>query len=501
MSSNQIELVFNREIRGADLNTLRNGANWRVHWTPAVTTGSYIAGNTYTSTPGTLQRYQWKNVCIQISGRNFLTGAVGTDIRGYTQQDINERRVSAGGWISNTAAPNAYALQKGEYVNIEALQAKGYGINGTLVVQLLNNGNNIRDWADNPLGNKSWTAIFKPHLGQVFRSKEVGVYIYADNPVAKSSLEIAGAYIDQILSNKNTITTLNGTKYDRVGQRLADGLVNMSGGLQIIAYGNHAYMQPGLRNTYNTNYQYYLYVEGFGGSVAQTTEFNLLRDFTFTRYDNYFILGHEFGHSLETAMQQYASQLYSDIGTLYTRAKNTGKWLATYPGSNRAEYWATLSNIWHGTDWESTTGMNDGTWTPVVTREELIRHDPEGFELCKKVYFNGNLNMNYNDGTPVEVSDWQLLAPIKHPDYPDDIKFESENDLIKWGFTFPYSWHEEDPAFMWTSWSTINQFGLKMRPDGINFEGYDWLQVPNYNPFRTPPGVVNPKSAPPVTTD
>ena len=43
---------------------------------------------------------------------------------------------------------------------------------------------------------------FKPYLGQAYRSEKAGVYVYADNDVKRSSLELAGAYIDIILSNE-----------------------------------------------------------------------------------------------------------------------------------------------------------------------------------------------------------------------------------------------------------------------------------------------------------
>lgn len=68
------------------------------------------------------------------------------------------------------------------------------------------------------------------------------------------------------------------------------------GGLSIIADGEHAYMQPHLISYYSN---FGLYVEGFGGGVAQTTETNVLRNRSKTRYKDEFILGHEFGHTIE----------------------------------------------------------------------------------------------------------------------------------------------------------------------------------------------------------
>lgn len=104
------------------------------------------------------------------------------------------------------------ALEKGEYIDVEKLMSeRGAGIDGTLTVKLVNGGDKICDWADNALGDVNNEAVFKPYLGQAYRSEKAGVYVYADNDVKRSSLELAGAYIDIILSNET----------DNIGQKIA----------------------------------------------------------------------------------------------------------------------------------------------------------------------------------------------------------------------------------------------------------------------------------------
>src|SRR5699024_5025160 len=145
-------------------------------------------------------------------------------------------------------------------------------------------GDSIVDWDDNPLGEKEFDVAFKPYFGKIKRSDEVGVYIYADNDVEEETIEMASRFVDEILSNRT------------YGQKIGDGITYNDGGLAIIAYGNHAYMQPHLRAGYSHSG---LFVEGFGGGVAQTTEANVIRDRRTTRYKDEFILGHEFGHTIE----------------------------------------------------------------------------------------------------------------------------------------------------------------------------------------------------------
>ena len=476
ISANQVEVIFNREVR--DLDALRNVDNWQITWTKdgqeTVFKGS--EGDT-ALTP---QRYQWKTLTFQLgnpedggSNVNLSTGSIGSSIMGFTEKDLED----APEWLANDSEleVSETALEKGEYINVEIMmEERNAGIDGTLTVEVIANGDQMCDWADNPLGNNSWEVAFKPYLGQAYRSPITGVYVYGDNDVQRSSLELAGAYIDQILSNET----------DDIGQRIADSVVRNNGGAQIIAYNHHAYQQPDMRNAYgNDMYMRYLYVEGFGGGICQTSEANLLRDLTHTRYKGEFILGHEFAHTIHYATPIYAPEIYEAIESAYEsrgyeRSDGTdgsNRWPEdTYAGSNSAEYFATLSNIWHGTMRESASGTWDGTLSPINTREELYRYDPQGYELMKMVYFNGDTGLTYTDGTEVEAE-------------------STDDEILKWGCTFSDDLKEAYPEAKWYHWAAANEYDFNAEdPEGpgIPLTG-DQI---NYNPYLGEPGVENPNA-------
>ncbi len=473
ISRNQIEVVFNREVR--DLDALRTNANWAIDWVKDGKTTTFSGEEGETAI--TVQRYQWKTLTFLLGDpdeekntTNLSTGSIGSSIMGFTKKDLEDPPE----WLANDpdVKVSDTALEKGGYIDVDTLiSERGAGIDGTLTVKAVSGGDAMCDWADNPLGNGSWEVKFRPYLGQAYRSKKAGVYVYGDNDVKKSSLELAGAYIDIILSNKT----------DHIGQKLADGMVKDNLGAQIIAYGHHAYQQPDLRYAYgNDLYMRYLYVEGFGGGICQTTESNLLRDIAYTRYKGEFILGHEFAHTLHSASEVYLPELFQAIldtynGRNYDRDDGSSRWPDdSYAGSNEYEYFATLSNIWHGTMRESASGTWDGTLSPINTREELYRYDPKGYELMKKIYYNGRTNLFYSDGTKVKV------------DADDD-------DVLKWGSTFPESMTKKYPEAKWIHWAAANEYDFD--PDNPEGPGIPLAKDKiNYNPYYNEPGVENPDS-------
>ena len=372
ISDSEVEIVFNREV--ASLAEAESRASYRVSWTPYAAEGEAEAQEVTFR----VSRYQWKTVTLTLRGDvvdDLYEGAVGTEYWGFTQKDLDE----GGDYLKadGEVQVNPNALEKGQYVDMDHMAAV---LNGNLSVQIVGN---ITDWAGNRVAGRKYDVVSKPWLGPVMRTPRAGVYVYADRAVEKSSVELAARYIDEILANET------------YGQKIADGITKLHAGLAIIAYGHHAYMQPGMRDVYGANSHQYLYVEGFGGGIAQTTESNVLRDKTFTRYDNEFILGHEFGHTIHlSGMEIYCPELYQEVEDTYEAvAGGKGLWGNSYAGSNVEEYFATLSDIWHGTMRESTDGTFNGTWGPVNTREELERYDIDGFNLMKKVYENGSETM------------------------------------------------------------------------------------------------------------
>ena len=259
-------------------------------------------------------------------------------------------------------------LKKGEYADSSHAE-----INGSIKLKVT--GSNIVDWDGNSLGTKEYAVALKPYFTKIKRTNTAGIYIYASERVKTETIELCSSYVDEMLSNKT------------YGQKIADGITYNGGGLSIIAEGEHAYMQPHLRSYYSN---FGLYVEGFGGGIAQTTEINVLRIKSRTRYKNEFILGHEFGHTIEmTGIRFGLPKLYDEVGEIYEKVIKAGLWANSYAGSNRNEYFATLANTWFSIMSESVKGNWDGTRGPVNTREELYRYDIDGYNLMKKVYYNG----------------------------------------------------------------------------------------------------------------
>jgi hypothetical protein len=148
---------------------------------------------------------------------------------------------------------------------------------------------------------------------------------------------------------------------------------------------------------------------------------------------------------------------------------------------------------------ESSDGTNNGTWTPCNTREELLRYDPEGFDFFKSIFYNGDPGLWYlgKVGDPafkVELADWKKLG------------LANENELLKWGCTFPASLANNpytgtiNQQVKWISWDVTNYFNIGLRkvaddnPNKFDFVGYDFYppEKINYHPFLIPPYVNKP---------
>ena len=140
-----IEVKFNRELR--DINAAATASNWRV-----LRDGTPL--NVSVRGP-----YQWKTVTLRASG--LTVGNFGNNFRGFTQEDIDERKVSAGGWISNSETPSTTALEKGQFIGLDEAIERGAGLNGVITVEFAGN-TDICDWAGNKLEETMHTAEFRP---------------------------------------------------------------------------------------------------------------------------------------------------------------------------------------------------------------------------------------------------------------------------------------------------------------------------------------------------
>ena len=554
IAENQIEIKFNREVK--DMSALYNISNWKVQ-------RSADGGANWSDVSGVTMAggYLWRAITLQIStsGDNtsnvqaFTAGSFGRSFRGFTQEDINERKVSAGGWIADDQPPSPTALKMGQYVGIEdAIDEYGAAMNGMFRVQYLGDSP-VRDWAGNQIpAAKSYLADFKPWVGNVYRSPLTGVYIYGDVGVPKDVLILSGMYYDLGFTNNlykeyaewpggepyTAEELFTSSKYDRPGQRIADFAVKQSGGMLVVAEGQHPNQQPERRGQQAGSYHSGLYVEGWGGNIFQDQANNITRDYSMTRYKNEYLLYHEGGHGIDsyTVPNSYAPWVNTNITDAHNTAtsgknerryydeNNVGAYL-----SSRVEYVSTVATYWHGCSRESKDGTNDGTWTPVSNRWEFYRYDPWGFEAFKRLFWSGDPGLWYENrvGDPfyrVLPGDWKYLQhddelnqylTLKSGLYGrgETLKIDCEDALIAWGCTVfetlrqdAYTGHT-NPLFNWISWATPMIYDITTKKssnpqfpnNNMGFMGGvlyypDSSEPKNYlNPFLRPGGVKKPK--------
>ena len=499
IAENQIEIKFNREVK--DISALYDIENWKVQH-------SYDGGISWKDVEHRMDRfggYLWRAITLEIRDISLTAGAFGRSFRGFSQEDINKRKMSAGGWIADTQTPSPTALEKGQYIDLnEAINEHGATINGMFRI-IFTGKTPVRDWAGNELHTGTHTLKFMPWVSNVYRSPLTGIYVYGDTDVSKEILILSGMYLDLQFTNnlhKEYALWPSGIPYtqaelseyaiwDKPGQRIADFATRQGGGMLVVAEGQHSNQQPERRGQQANNFHSGLYVEGWGGNIFQDQANNITRDFSMTRYKNEFLLYHEGGHGIDsyTGANSYAPWIFTNINSAHNAARsqengrryydenNVGAYLA-----NRVEYVSTGSTYWHGTMRESKDGTNDGTWTPVSNRWELFRYDPWGFEAFKRLFWSGDLGLWYENkvGNPnyrVLPGDWKYLQydealnaylTLQHGLYGEgeQLKIDSENALIAWGCTVfetlrndPYN-NYHNHAVNWVSWATPSIYDI-----------------------------------------
>jgi len=227
---------------------------------------------------------------------------------------------------------------------------------------------NIMDSEGQSVEKGVHNVIQKDYFTQLYIS-QTGIKIYAVKDIKLESLQKAGRMVDLMLNKRRDI---------------ANTITEKEGGLSILAYGEHAYMQPDLRFEYNPKY---LYVEGFGGEVAQCTECNLERNKNFTHYPNESILVHEFAHTIHlTGIKNGDPEFFQRIEDTFAKVREEGKWEKTYSGSNPEEYFAVGTTLWFDVMSESKDGSFDGTRCAINTREELKEYDIDLYNILSDFY-------------------------------------------------------------------------------------------------------------------
>ena len=545
-SSSQLMVYFNREIR-TRANVVASG-NWQVR------RGESDTAITLSNASGV--GYTWKSIRLTTSGTTLDNGRpYGRSFSGFTRADIDERSVAAGGWIANNQAVGANALQMGEFVDLDEAIARGAGIRtGGVRVQYTGNSSAVRDWDGNELARGWVNAEFRPWIGVAYRTPLTGLYVYLDTsigtnpkvPYNQRDVAINGGLIyETLLQNNQTITYPNSAagilgwnglydengekvmvngyvsagltsgngpvEYDRTGQRIADYAVRQGGGMLVPAgsvLGNHAGRQPNSTGVSGTNMGDNLRVEGWGGTTFQSEDVLVMRDFNLCRYKNECLILHEGGHGLDsfTPSGSYARYANTDLSTAHSAAiayNNGRRWysvdnVGSY-AADRSEMFSTGATFITSTMRESFQGNNDGTWTAVNVRESFYRYDPFCFEAYRRITWNGELGLWYENkvGDPayrVMLEDWEVLRDQNE----EFAHWTQPNDLYSWGASItevayhnpyaearnnvPYG-SQINPFVRWVSWNVPNVWDvmptkLPTNPSFPNnrfdFEGYDF---------------------------
>ncbi len=474
--------------------------------------------------------YAWRTITLRVvpeEGTLDNGKPYGKAFGGFTEFDIKERRISNGGWIADDQKPGTYPLGFGELVTLkDAIEKYGAGAAGNIEVTYTG-ADPITDWDGNALAPATMSAKFNPWIGTAYRTPLTGVYIYAETVAGLESIRTAGHLYDMELSNNNTAKyalTAGGTAipdadgmhratdaattrqdnhdrrvvekllkskiltegivYHNPGQQIADGATLAGGGMQLIGgytYGHHPGMQPTHRDEIRNGFHVWLYVEGWGGTVFQSDETMICKDPEMTRYKNENLVYHEGGHGIDSFTEDsYGDDIFNDITAAWITAiayENGRAWWNQYDTEgaylrNRGEYTSTGCTFFASTMREQYMGVSDGTWTPINTREELYRYDRCGYEVFKRIFYNGDLGLYYTDaegrthnGDPdyrVIPSDWSVLRDT----YAEFSGWTGEDDLIAWACCIGPAAHydeytgERHDTVNWVSWSTPNVWDI-----------------------------------------
>lgn len=293
--------------------------------------------------------------------------------------------------------------------------------------------------------------------------------------------------------------------YDRPGQRISDGAVRANGGMQIVAgsvRGHHPGRLPSSNQMHGANVGDLYRIGGWGSNNFQAEDIHIMRDFNLDRYRIENLVLHEGGHGIDSFQRSlgFGHEMYADMSSAWMTAVNAAngrRWntvdnVPAYFGNNRGEYVATASNYWAGTMRESFSGTNDGVWTPVSTRQEFFRYDPWGFEGWRRLAWNGELGLWFNDangnpqiGNPeyrVMLEDWELLRDQN----PEFAHWRDSSYLMAWGASIIETAHHNpytearnnaapgsqiDNRIRWVSWNVPHIWDVypNLAPSNPNF--------------------------------
>lgn len=275
----------------------------------------------------------------------------------------------------------------------------------------------IKDTGGNLAEKKTYEAVYENYYKQSLTT-DTGIVVKASADVQYSSL----------LEAKKQIDTMLGKTETGIAARLAEY------GASMALYGPHenAYFVPEHRYAWDPDmYE----VEGYGGNqwndgVSSIAEKNVIRvldgeEAGQTKYRNENILVHEFGHSVKSlGMDLLADKsLSKEFQDLYRSRKRAGMWPNTYAISNSDEFFATMCTIWFSVMAEK-PDWTDGVRSPINTREDLLKYDPETYAFFAKIFPDTFLDSPWDPSTiPNDYDDVFVPAVIEEGthDYGEDV--------------------------------------------------------------------------------
>ena len=248
VAHNQIDVVFNREIR--TVASVTNGSNWMI----------YINGNPVTGAVGENNGYNWKSIRLTTNCTvNFATGVAtnaanrldngkpyGRYFAGFSQSDLDERSVANGGWILNNQELGVNSLEFGEFVSVDEAIARGADKVGKVEIAYIGTAN-VEDWDGNVLAkNVRFEADkFRPWIGHAYRSPLTGLYIYLDAAVGEregydaQTVAMVGAQVYEAHLQNNTYTiyptSAGGADFDKAFGSGSGSFTSASGANQYSA--------------------------------------------------------------------------------------------------------------------------------------------------------------------------------------------------------------------------------------------------------------------------
>lgn len=150
----------------------------------------------------------------------------------------------------------------------------------------------------------------------------------------------------------------------------------------------HAYLAN------DTSINWDLRARGLGGDLncplTTCAEENILA-YQIDKYHAEDILIHEFAHSIHfLGIAPIDPNFEPTLQKLLDKAVASGKYVNTYAKTDIAEYWAEGIQDWFNTNAEAP--KPDGKHNPLNTRKELLKYDPELYNLIHKYFseFKGN---------------------------------------------------------------------------------------------------------------